>query len=396
MHRNRYFGLLILLLLPMLILGMTYAEETEEAEKPRPFVTGGAYDKPHLFKLATGKATFGGYAEAHYRFEKEEGIVEEKTFVPKRFNLFFHSAVSDHFRIAAELEFEEGTEEILREMAVLDFEIHPALTVRAGMLLTPLGKFNLAHDSPANKTTDRPLVSTQIIPTALSEPGMGVFGAFYPSARSRITYEIYAVNGLTGGIIEESDAGTRIAQGRHNIEDNNNSPAFAGRLAFSPLSAADIGFSWHTGQYNKNFLEDVQIDDARNLTILALDADYRWKDYQVLGEYARANLDLPPGLKGSIYAEKQQGIYLQGSVAFLRDAIQTMPGSYLEGVIRYGWVDFDADVVGDHQTRLTLGLNFRPTQDSVFKFNYLYNWMYDRNNVRALSAGVLISVATYF
>ena len=148
--------------------------------------------------------------------------------------------------------------------------------------------------------------------------------------------------------------------------------------------------------YNKNFLEDVQIDDARNLTILALDADYRWKDYEVLGEYARANLDLPPGLEGSIYAEKQQGIYLQGSVAFLRDAIHTMPGSYLEGVIRYGWVDFDADVVGDHQTRLTLGLNFRPTQDSVFKFNYLYNWMYDRNNVRALSAGLLFSVATYF
>ena len=393
MCKNRCLIPLVLLLIPMLFLGVGNAEEAEETEKPRPFVKGGAYDKPHLFKLATGKATFGGYAEAHYRFEKEEGIVEEKTFVPKRFILFFHSAVSDRFQIAAELEFEEGTEEILLEMAVLDFEIHPALTFRAGMLLTPLGRFNLTHDSPANKVTDRPLVSTQIIPTTLSEPGMGVFGAFYPSARSRITYEIYAVNGFTDGIIGE---GTRIAQGRHNIEDNNNSPAFAGRLAFSPLPEADIGFSWHTGQYNKSFLEDVQIDDARNLTILALDADYRWKDYQVLGEYARADIDLPPGLKGSIYAEKQQGFYLQGSAAFLRSAIATMPGSYLEGVVRYEWVDFDTDVVGDHQTRLTLGLNFRPTQDSVFKFNYLYNWMYDRNNVKALSAGLLFSVATYF
>ncbi len=393
MCKNRCLIPLVLLLIPMLFLGVGNAEEAEETEKPRPFVKGGAYDKPHLFKLATGKATFGGYAEAHYRFEKEEGIVEEKTFVPKRFILFFHSAVSDRFQIAAELEFEEGTEEILLEMAVLDFEIHPALTFRAGMLLTPLGRFNLTHDSPANKVTDRPLVSTQIIPTTLSEPGMGVFGAFYPSARSRITYEIYAVNGFTDGIIGE---GTRIAQGRHNIEDNNNSPAFAGRLAFSPLPEADIGFSWHTGQYNKSFLEDVQIDDARNLTILALDADYRWKDYQILGEYARADIDLPPGLKGSIYAEKQQGFYLQGSAAFLRSAIATMPGSYLEGVVRYEWVDFDTDVVGDHQTRLTLGLNFRPTQDSVFKFNYLYNWMYDRNNVKALSAGLLFSVATYF
>ena len=124
----------------------------------------GAWDKPYLARLASGRAAVGGYAEAHFRFEREEGITEELTFVPKRFNLFFHAAVSDRFRMASELEFEEGTEEILLELAILDFEVHPALTFRAGMLLTPLGKFNLAHDSPANRMTDRPLVSTQIIP----------------------------------------------------------------------------------------------------------------------------------------------------------------------------------------------------------------------------------------
>jgi hypothetical protein len=43
-----------------------------------------------------------------------------------------------------------------------------------------------------------------------------------------------------------------------------------------------------------------------------------------------------------------------------------------------------------------LGVNFRPSPDSVFKFNYLYNWSRDRNNVEALGAGVLCSVATYF
>ncbi|MFT5367719.1 MAG: hypothetical protein ACI8V2_002680, partial [Candidatus Latescibacterota bacterium] len=95
----------------------------QENEGARPFVKGGFYDKPHLFKLASGKVSVGGYAEAHFRFEKADGIVEERTFVPKRFNLFFHSFVSERFSMAAELEFEEGTEEILLELAILDFEL---------------------------------------------------------------------------------------------------------------------------------------------------------------------------------------------------------------------------------------------------------------------------------
>lgn len=377
-----------------LLCGSSAAEGDPDTRPP--LVKGGAYDKPHFSASSKGGTSVGGYAEAHFRYEKEEGILEERTFVPKRFNLFFHSAVSDRFRMAAELEFEEGTEEILLEMAILDFEIHSSLSFRAGMILTPLGKFNLAHDSPSNKTTDRPLVSTQIIPTALSEPGMGVFGAFYPSARSRITYELYAVNGFDDDVVTESDEGTRIAEGRHNFEDNNNSPAFAGRIGFSPDPAADAGFSWHRGQYNTTFLEAISVDEARNITIWALDGEYRRGRYELLGEYAHATIEIPPDLMGSIYAEKQQGFYLQGSASLLRGILPSIPEAAFEGVVRYDRVDMDSDIGGDHKTRLTLGLNFRPTPESVFKFNYMRNWNTDRNKVQATGAGILISVATYF
>ena len=93
--------------------------------------------------------------------------------------------------MASEIEIEEGGEEIKLEIAALDFEIHPALTFRGGVILSPLGRFNLAHDSPANDLTDRPLVSTEITGTALSEAGMGFYGALYPSANARIAYERY-------------------------------------------------------------------------------------------------------------------------------------------------------------------------------------------------------------
>jgi hypothetical protein len=394
MRKNKCAFIIISLFIGIVIF--TATSYAQEETKQIPFVKGGAYDKPHLYKLATGRAAIGGYAEAHFRYEREDGITEELTFLPKRFNLFMHAVISNRFRMASEIEFEEGTEEILLELAILDFQIHPALTFRGGMLLTPLGKFNLAHDSPANKTTDRPLVSTQIIPTALSEPGMGFYGAIFPSARSRLTYEIYAVNGFDSDIIEESPEGTRIAAGRGNIEDNNNSPAFAGRLGLSPLPEFEAGFSFHSGTYNVSEVDGMIIDKKRNLSIFAIDGEWRKGRYELLGEYAHASINLPQSLMGSIYARKQQGIYLQTSANFLKGKIITMPESFFEGVVRYDWVDFDTELKGDSHTRLTIGLNFRPTADSVFKLDYLYNWQKNRFNVTAKSVGCLFSVATYF
>ena len=57
-----------------------------------------------------------------------------------------------------------------------DFRLSEALNFRGGVILSPLGSFNLLHDSPLNDLTARPVVSRQIIPSTLSEAGMGFFG----------------------------------------------------------------------------------------------------------------------------------------------------------------------------------------------------------------------------
>ena len=395
MHKNVIMVVFIAsLLFPTAIV--CQEGEAEPGLRKQPLVRGGVYDKPYLYKLATGRAAVGGYAEAHFRFEREAGITEELTFLPKRFNLFMHALISERFRMASELEFEEGTEEINLELAILDFEIHYSLIFRAGMILTPLGKFNLAHDSPANLLTDRPLVSTRIIPTALSEPGMGIYGAMYPNAGFRITYEMYAVNGLHEGIIEDSPEGTRIPFGRHNTEDNNNSPAFAGRIGISPLPEAELGLSWHTGAYNISKTEGLTIEESRNLTILAADWEYRKNRYLFLGEYARASIDIPENFKGTFFAERQQGFYAQACASLFKAMLRNLPESYFSGVCRLDWVDFDSELTGDTHSMLTTGVNFHPTPDSIFKLNYFYSWRRDRFNAETNSAGILFSVATYF
>lgn len=394
------YRLVLVMCSGMFIIGgigpMSIAEliEASDDTEIRPFVKGGVYDKPYITQLGRGMS-LGGYTEAHFRFEREEGITEEVTFEPKRFNIFTYTPVTDRVRVASELEFEEGGKEIKIEIAVIDFEIHEALTFRGGIILSPLGRFNIAHDSPANDLTDRPLVSVEMIGTALSEAGMGFFGAFYPSANSRLTYEIYGVNGFNEGVLVGSEDGTRIPAGKGNFADNNQNLAVVGRIGVSPHPLVEVGISGHTGSYNVHSLDGLAVDEERSLTILVLDGAFRWNRFELLGEYARASVDIPDQLIG-LQAEHQQGLYLQGNVHFLKGLIRVLPESVFTGVVRYGLVDFDTNVDGDSQNRLTLGLNFRPTEDTVFKLDYQYNWLRDGFNLEARRAAFLFSAATYF
>ena len=87
----------------------------------------------------------------------------------RRFSLFLFAPVGGRLRFLSELEFEHGTQEIAIETAQLDFQIDPALVLRAGIVLPPIGAFNQHHDSLRWDFVDRPLVSTEVIPSALSE-----------------------------------------------------------------------------------------------------------------------------------------------------------------------------------------------------------------------------------
>jgi hypothetical protein len=135
----------------------TQQPDTARDTTARPFVRGGVYDKPYQNRLF-GRTAIGGYAEAHARWQEVEGLKDDAAFEARRFNLFTNTRVSDFVRIGAEIEIEEGGQEVKLEYAAMDLLISPALVVRGGMILSPLGKFNLAHDSPLNEFTDRPLV----------------------------------------------------------------------------------------------------------------------------------------------------------------------------------------------------------------------------------------------
>lgn len=364
------------------------------ADTARPFVKGGVYDKPYQTTLL-GRTALGGYAEAHARWQEVEGRKDDAGFSVKRFNLFTSTRVSDWVRIGAEIEFEDGGREIKLEFAAIDVVLHPAFSLRAGMVLSPLGKFNLSHDSPLNEFTDRPLVSTELVGVTLSEPGFGILGHAGFGRGTRITWEAYLTNGFSDGLIINSEAGTRIPLGRGNFEDNNGSPAVVGRVAFSPSIRHEIGLSAHRGAYNVFNLEGVRIDKRRDLTIRVLDLETQVLGVQVAGEAAMATIDVSPGLRG-IYAGRQHGWYVEGIREFGRGWVRTIPGSAFGAKARWDLVDFDSRIEGSSSAQVTLGANFRVTRESVIKLDYVRGRGRDEFNNLAKHAFVLGSIATYF
>jgi len=377
---------------------------------------GKQYGKPFLRRF--GRNTYiGGYMDHELEFDENGG----HTFDQHRLIPFIYSDVSDRVKFATEIEIEHGgpqspggaqdsTEakgDVKIEFATLDFLITDWLNYRGGIILSPLGKFNLVHDSPLQDLTDRPMVSTRIIPTTLAESGMGFFGTFYPTELSKLDYEIYFVNGFS---MEEDGTFTGsglsfIRDGRGNNQSNNNRNfAILGRVAYSPFLGLEIGLSAHSGYIDEH--------DSNRMTIKAVDWTYQRGAFELVGEYAHSSIErdgqFADGREVSdVYNGDMWGYYVEPRYHFmpqlLKDVAPTFftDNSTFTAVCRLGGLDINRPTPGSgdlRKTRLTPGINFRFTEDTVFKAEYQFNWESDRtlDEAEVSNNSLVFSVATYF
>ncbi|KHE93666.1 MAG: hypothetical protein K8F52_06030 [Candidatus Scalindua rubra] len=376
-------------------------------------VFGNQYGKSFLRRF--GRNTYiGGYMDHELVFtENGEHSFDQHRLIP-----FIYSDVSDRVKFATEIEIEHGgpdgsggiqekSGEIKIEFATIDFLMTDWLNYRGGIILSPLGKFNLVHDSPLQDLTERPMVSTRIIPTTLSESGMGFFGTFYPSETSKLDYEIYAVNGFS-----VEDAGTAADGGLNFIrdsrgsqqDDNNRNPAIVGRVAYSPFLGLEVGLSAHTGNIDEH--------SSNRMTIKAVDWTYQRGAFELVGEYAHASIERDGNFdavtpNSDKYNGDMWGYYVEPRYhfmpQFLKDIAPTFftDNSTFTGVVRLGGIDINRPTPGSadlRQTRLTPGINFRYTEDTVFKAEYQMNWESDRSldDAEVSNNSLIFSVATYF
>jgi hypothetical protein len=374
-------------------------------------VFGNQYGKPFLRRF--GRNTYiGGYMDHELRFE-ENG---EHTFDQHRLIPFIYSDVSDRVKFATEIEFEHGgtdspggvqgqTGAMKIEFATIDFLITDWLNYRGGIILSPLGKYNLVHDSPLQDLTDRPMVDRFIIPTTLSESGMGFFGTLYPTELSTLSYEIYAVNGFSAednGTVVSSGEGF-IRSSRGSIKDNNNRNfAFVGRVAYSPFLGLEIGLSAHTGNIDEY--------SSNRMTIKAVDWTYQRGAFELVGEYAHASIERDGNLdadtpNSEVYNGDSWGYYIEPRYhfmpQFLKDHAPTFftDNSTFTAVVRLGGLDINQPLPSEgdiRRTRLTPGFNFRYTEDTVFKAEYQVNWENGRGLDSVNNNNLVFSISTYF
>ena len=346
----------------------------------------GIYDKPFLTGLWR-RSYFGGYYELEYHSEKDGIMNTPEGFRLHRTNLFFFTEVTDRVRFASELEFEtefEGAEtsddiETKIEMAFVDWTIFQEFVIRGGALLVPLGRINVNHDGPIRLFTERPMVSTFVIPTTFTEPGIGAQGTINPTDALELSYEAYAVNGfnvldadgeLAAPLVDSQDL---LSEARTSLGgDNNGNTTGTGRLGLTLFDAVEVGGSWHVGTYDErsdNILALVAADWGMSYSLSGF-------DFGLQGEAAIADFERDAFARSSGVPKEYWGYFVEGSVGrmphFLRRTIPYVfddEGSTFVLALRWDYVDLD----GDRGEIIEPGINFRPATDTVFKLSYRFS-----------------------
>ncbi len=390
----------------LLIVRTTQAQSdsTRRSIRDTATVQGSIYSRP--FIATSSRVSVGGYVEGNSNYFVEDGLTEGFSMELRRFNIFLYAPLGPRLRFFSELEFEHGTEEISLETAQLDLQVTPAFALRMGIVLPPIGAFNQNHDSPRWEFVDRPLVSTRIIPSTLSDVGVGMYGRARPGRRTSMTYDAYLTNGLGDGIINNVAGRTSLPAGKRVeqfAEDNNGSPALSGRVAVQRHGVGELGVSYYGAVYNRFRVDGARVDDARRVTIAAVDFSLALGRLSVRGELARVAVVLPRGLE-EVLATRQQGAHVDVVLPVLRRAMLGLPNATISVALRAEYVDFNVGrfastgaPIRDDIVALVSGLSLRANANTVFKANYRREKTRDLlGNPATHRGGYQVGFATYF
>ncbi|MFQ5780400.1 MAG: hypothetical protein ACE5HN_06390 [Nitrospiria bacterium] len=333
------------------------------------------------------RLSWHGYGELHYNNPKGSSLPKDAD--PAQMD--FHRMViglsyefDDRISLHVEVDFEHAATELELEFAYLDFLIHPALNVRAGSMLMPVGPLNEFHEPPLFYSVERPYVQKHIIPTTWMEGGIGIFGSPFPGLR----YRAYVVSSLQA---EGFSAGSGIRGGRGKVAKSESEDiVFVGRLEYLPVPGFDLGVSFYEGGADGT----RKVGGDANVTIFEWDVRLRAAGVDLQWVYAFIDIDdadqinaahktkgaadpILPGVDNRSVGEEIVGWYIEGAYH-----LANLTGTEWDLVPFVRFEDFNtqdevpagftADPKNDREV-ITVGLAYYPHPQVALKAD-LENW----------------------
>lgn len=365
------------------------------------------YSRPFT---AVGKlpVAVGGYMEANWQYAGKDGVSEGHQFQFRRMTLFVASTIGKKIKFLSEIEFEPAEKEIAVEFAALDFELHPLLNLRGGMIVNPIGAFNQNHDGPKWEFTDRPIAMTQMLPATWSNAGFGIYGKYYHKDWM-FGYELYASSGFDNSIIANKENKTFLPAAKANAERfeeiASGEPLITGKIAIRHQKIGEIGLSYMGGIYNKWKDDGIVVDDKRALRVFAIDFNTSIPVLNtfITGEWAWVNVDVPKTYTQQ-FGSKQQGGFVDIVQPVLKRNILGWQNAVLNLACRLEYVDWNrgrfietGGNIADELWSVMPGISFRPKTQTVLRLNYRTQGQKDLlGNPSVRSAALQFGISTYF
>jgi len=331
----------------------------------------------------------------------------------------------------------EGTNgsEISLEQAWLQYDLTNWLSMRAGAVLVPLGRFNIRHDDNLWNLPRRSLVDkgAPVLPSAAAwdELGVGFVGKTPIGKEGQLDYQIYVVNGVsldaeiehviqsredTRGKLE-AEVELSPSTGTFNI-DNKEAKSLTGRLAWSPFVGHELAGSFYWGRYTPRYLKGENVwslgfDGLTHVGPIDLEWQYIFTRFEGLKNVARSfakvvkdrevavEEDVSPNLETELEFElanlskTKHGYWLEARYPFWLDSLsdtflgrdfsnpQFIPTLRWEQVWFPGLLqraEFEDGKLTDFKTssrfvnRATAGFAYVPTPLVRFSLAYEYTW----------------------
>jgi hypothetical protein len=375
----------------------------------------GVYNKPFL-TMGKMPVAIGGYMEANTQYSVTNGISANGfAFQFQRVSMFLESSFAKNLKFNSEIEYEDGGADIEVEYAFMDMEFNSLLNFRGGIVLNPIGSFNENHDGPRWDFIDRPISSTTIIPSTLSNAGFGFYGKYFLHNWT-FAYETYLTNGFDNGIVSNADGQTSLADGNQNpnkfAATNSGLPMFTGKIAIRNRKIGELGISYLTDVYNQWITSDGLIV-APKLSASVFALDYSTSLFNsrlnINTELAKVWVQLPVGTVDN-YGSQQEGAFIDIIGTVVKHKMFNWDNAKLDVGFRLEYANYNMGTFSetggpiiDYIWAIVPAIAFRPVGSTVLRLNYVYSWQSDEaggnfilGNIPVRTGTLEFGVSTYF